>query len=220
MSKLPKAVTTAQLEQIRKMAKEKGVFLGAFQKALDDGTVSRFLDAIRDGLPINIGLIITPPPGGRLHPVRVPVNPHREWQEAINAAGPNTPADYNVRKVGDLYPVTTGPIANAEIILMNFGPDGGNWAKALEWAKINNLELTTPRQVFAIGEHQPKLHKELGMNPMYVVATTECTFAGDQRACDLWWHGAERGASLGWVGVYGDAGGWFAFVRKSSGIGS
>src|SRR3989344_4561221 len=50
------------------------------------------------------------PDGGRIHVLRVPVNPTREWQEAINAAGPNTPSNYDVRKVADKYPPQDGGV--------------------------------------------------------------------------------------------------------------
>ncbi|MFH1170473.1 MAG: hypothetical protein V1704_02850 [Candidatus Vogelbacteria bacterium] len=170
---------------------------------------------------------LIPPPGGRLQIVRVPVDPQRDWQEAINVAGPNTPASYNVRKVGNLYLPTAGAIKDTDMILMNFGPNRGSWNETLAWGKANNLKLTVPRQVFAIGEHHPQLHKELGMDPMYVVATTECTFGGSQQACDVWWGDAGREAGLYWVSDYGSASGWFAFVRlpdgkagKSSGLGN
>lgn len=159
---------------------------------------------------------LIPPPGGRVHVLRVPVTSDRDWQEAITAAGPNTPADDNVRKVSDLYlPVGTG-MNDEEFILVNLGPSGGSWDRAIEWGKQFKLERTQPRQVFAIGEHQPTLHRELKVNPMYVVATTECSFEGFQQACYMWWNGAGREADLRWLGRFTSARGWFAFSRKSS----
>jgi len=41
----------------------------------------------------NNRLEFVPPEGGRVHVVRVPVRLDREWQEAINAAFPDTPDD-------------------------------------------------------------------------------------------------------------------------------
>lgn len=155
-----------------------------------------------------------PPEGGRIHIVRVPFRLDREWQEAINAAGPNTPDNYNVRKVGDQYPPKAGEIVGAEIILMNFGPNGGTWDKVIAWAEQKRLKRTNPRHVFAIGEHKPQLHRELGFDYMYVVATEKCTFEGYRFACGVWWRGSGRGASLGWVGNCGGSDGWFAFLRE------
>lgn len=155
-----------------------------------------------------------PPPGGRVHIVRVPVRLDREWQEAVNAAGPDTPDNYNVRKVGDQYPSMTGEAAETEIILMNFGPNGGTWDKAIAWSEQYRLKRTNPRHAFAIGEHKPQLHRELGFDYMYAVATEECAFEGDRDACSVWWFGSRREADLYWVGYCGFSSVWFAFLRE------
>lgn len=42
-----KAVTTAQLEQVRKMANDKGISKDEFQRALDSGSVATMLDGMR-----------------------------------------------------------------------------------------------------------------------------------------------------------------------------
>ncbi len=157
---------------------------------------------------------LVPPDGGRIHIVRVPVRLDREWQEAINAAGPDTPDNYNVRKVGDQYPPRGNRVVEAEIVLMNFGPNGGNWDKAIAWADQYRLKRTNPRYAFAIGEHKPELHRELEMDYMYAVATEECTFGGDRDACFVWWGRSERGCGLSRVGDYGGPSGWFAFLRE------
>lgn len=184
------AVTNDQGTQVAKMARDKG----------------------KDGQTITIGTPLIPPPGCRIHILSVPVIHDRDWQEAVNAAGPNTPADYNVRKVGDQYP-PEGVTGEEEFILLNC-PSGGSWDKAIAWAEQFGLERTAPRQVFAIGEHKPKLHRELGLNPMYVVATKECSFDGDQLACYVWWGGSEREVDLHWLSSCGHSHDWFAFRRK------
>lgn len=105
-----------------------------------------------------MSLEIVPPMGGRIYSIRVPVILNRDWQEAITAAGSNTPDSYNVRKVGDLYQPTGIGRSWADMVLMNFGPKGGgSLEKAIEWAKPYGLKLTVPRQVFAIGEYRLKL---------------------------------------------------------------
>ncbi|KKU93513.1 MAG: hypothetical protein UY53_C0008G0011 [Parcubacteria group bacterium GW2011_GWA2_50_10] len=155
-----------------------------------------------------------PPEGGRVHILRVLVQLDREWQEAINAAGPDTPADYNVRKVGNQYPSHGVGIVEAEVILMNFGPDGGNWDRAIAWASQYGLKRTSPRHVFAIGEHNPWLHHELVVDPVYVVATEECAFEGYRNACRVWWRRSQRKCGLYWVEVCGYSSDWFAFLRE------
>lgn len=207
-----KAVTTAQLEQVRKMAGEKGIGKDPFQVyGLDGGIIARALDEVKQRL--FVGDFI-PPSSGRVHIVRGPVQPNREWQEAINAAGPDTPGNYNVRKVGDQYPPKPGEVVEAEIVLINFGLNGGTWDRAIAWAEQYRLKRTNPRHVFAIGEHKPQLHRELGFDYMYVVATEECLFEGNQLACNVWWDKSKRKAFLHWVSDYGSSNAWFAFLRE------
>lgn len=210
MSKM--LVTTNQVNAVRDMANAKGVTRAQFQAAMDDGRIARFLDTLNEDQTTLI-----PPTGARLHTVHIRFKPDREWQDAINAAGPNTPGNYNVRKVGDQYlPTETGEIEE-DLILLNF-PSGNGFDAAHAWAREKKLENTVPREVFAIGEQHPKLHDELGQNLMFVVATKECTFEGDRRACYVWWGGSEREARLRWVGSFGNGSDWFAFrkpVRKA-----
>jgi hypothetical protein len=199
-----KLVTRAQGGEVVGQANAKGISRERFQQALSDGSVSRFLDSL---------LSIAPPEGARNHVIKVRVNQEREWQEAVNAAGPDTPADYNVRKVGGQYPPAGKGIVEEELILLNFPTGGGDWYKATAWAEAQGLKQTNPRQVFAIGEQHQKLHKQLGQNPMYVVSTADCSFEGRRSACYVWWDGSRRKASLYWVGSFDSANDWFAFRK-------
>src|SRR6185369_7204423 len=104
---------------------------------------------------------ISPPEGGRIHIVRVKVKLDREWQEAINLIGPNTPNNYRVRKVGHLYPVQGMNEVEGELLLLNYFQGTGDWDKALRWAQEKQLKNTTPREVFAVGEQQPNLSEVL-----------------------------------------------------------
>lgn len=216
MSKAHLGLTPGQRELINKMAADKGIYDDWFQRhGVDNGNAAIFLEAVRLGKRITFAPEFGPPPGGRIHVLpRVPVVLDRDWQEAVNAAGPQTPDNYNVRKVGDLYLPTGTGVVEKEIILLNFGPQGGDWDRAIAWAKQFGLKRTAPRLVFAIGKHKPELHRELEMNPMYVVATHECTFEGYQQACDVWWGGHGPRACLSWVGYCGASDGWFAFSRE------
>lgn len=162
-------------------------------------------------------MLVAAPKGGRLHVVRVPVNPAREWQDAINVL-PNTGKDWDIRKVGEHYPPQEGPVEEHEIILVNFGKTITNGQFALDWAKPFGLLPADPRKVFAVGEHKPMLHRELGFSAMVVVSLEECSFEGDRRVPLAWWDGGRRGAVLDWFvdDWYGNR--WFAFVRKNSGL--
>jgi len=200
-------VTSNQTDAVRDMANAKGVTRAQFQVAQDDGRFARFLDTLKVDLTA-----LKPPPGARLHTVRIRFKPDREWQEAVNAAGPNTPSDYNVRKVADQYPPSGTEEIEEDLILLNF-PKGDGFDAARAWARSKQLEDTVPREVFAIGEQHPKLHEELGQNPMYVAATKECTFEGDRGACYVWWDDSGRGADLYWVENFGSSYDWFAFRK-------
>lgn len=201
-------VTSNQTNAVLAMANAKKVTRAQFQAALDDGSMGRFLD----GLKLD-PKTLTPPDGARLHTVRVKVKLDCPWQEAIDIAGPNTPADYNVRKVADLYPPTGTEEVEEDIILLNFPQGDGNWDKALAWARGAGLKNTVPREVFPIGKQHPKLRTTLGVNPMYVVATTACIFGGNRYACYVWLGGSEREARLHWLSFFDDSGVWFAFRK-------
>ena len=214
MSKQYLGLKPGQREQIHKMAVDKRISSDRFQIfGLDNGNVATLLEAARQGRRIVFAPEFEPPPGGRIHILRVPVVLDRPWQEAINASGSDTPDNYNVRKVGDLYLPTGKGLVEREVILLNFGPKGGSWDGAIAWAKQYGLKRIAPRLVFAIGEHCPQLHHELKIDPMYVVATEECAFEGNRQACNVWWNEHKREANLNWVSNYGNPNDWFAFSR-------
>lgn len=199
-------VTSNQGDAIRAMGNEKRVGRARWQRAHDDGRFAAFLDSLTEPVP---------PPGCRMHILKVRVKLDEPWENAVNAAGPNTPKDYNVRKVGDLYlPAGTGE-QDQEYILLNYLNRDGSWEKALVWGAQEELLQTVPREAFAVGKQYPYLRSELQINPMYVVATTPCTFEGDQQACSVWWDGSKRGTNLRWTSALGHARDWFLF-RKSS----
>lgn len=207
-------VSEKQAMLVRKMAKDKKVSCDVFQAAIEDGRLSTYLDSLKEDLSSLDLSTLVPPPGARTHVFRgVRVKLDREWQEAVNAAGPNTPDNYNVRKVGDLYlPSGKGEIVE-DLIGLNYPDGSGNWDKALAWAKEQQLQKTVPREAFAVSEQYPKLHVQLGMDPMYVVATEECTFDGFQLACSVWWGGSGREADLFWISHFSERHGWFVFRK-------
>lgn len=201
-------VTSNQANAVKDMANAKGVSRSQFQAAQDDGRFAKFLDTLK----IDPTALILPP-GARIHTVRIRFKPDREWQEAITAGGSDTPDNFNVRKVGGLYPPTSTGEIEEDLLLLNYSAGDGNWDKALAWAKSQKLRNTVPRQVFAIGEQHPKLHEQLGQNPMYIAATEECTFEGNRDACYVWWRGSKREARLRGVGNFAYSCDWFAFSK-------
>lgn len=207
------------------MANEKGLGRVLFQKALDDpALLAKFLDQLKadeetEYVPISDARIeeltaLATKAGARIHVLpRIRVKQNREWQEAVNLAGPNTPSHYNVRKtevIAQYQPASNKDI-ETDIVLLNYSKGDGNWDKGTAWGNEAKLKATNPREVFAIGEQKPDLHTILGQNPMYVVAPIECAFGGDRRACYVGWDGSGREASLDWISYFIDAHGWFAF---------
>jgi hypothetical protein len=165
--------------------------------------------------PEQIAGDFAPPPGGRVHVLTIPVSLDKPWNAAVQAAGPSTPGEYDIWKVGDLYlpgPPTGRGAVQTKMVLVNFGSTGGNLAKAIAWAEQYGLKKTNPRQVFAIGEHKPQLNRELGANSMYAVATEECFFEGNRQVCNVWWNDAKRKANLNWTDNVGNANDWFVFA--------
>jgi hypothetical protein len=151
--------------------------------------------------------------GARLHILRrVKVKQDRDWQEAINLGGPNTPMDHIARKpeVSVLYQPVSSQIVEKDIVLLSY-PNGDGWDKAMVWGEEAKLKKTVPRETFAIGEQYPTLHNTLGQNSMYVAATTKCTFGGYPRACSVWWRDSDREAVLRWVSYFDNSSGWFSF---------
>lgn len=208
-------VTVAQAMEVRSMALAKGISRKCFQRGLTDGTFATALEVVKEGRRIMLAPNFEPPPGGRIYILRVPVVLDRDWHDAINAAGPNTPDNYDVRKVGDLYLPTGTGVVEKEAVLLNFGLNGGSWDRAIAWARqYPVLKKTDPRLVFAICEYHPLLHRELNVNPMFVVATQECSFEGNRQACNVWSNGVRREAYLRWVNNCGSAYDWFAFSRE------
>lgn len=219
-----KPVTNRQAEQLRKIANEKNIGCPLFQQALDDGRFAQFLDSLKaydatEYVPISDARIeeltaLATKAGARIHILRrIRVKQNREWQEAINLAGPNTLSHYNVRKseVSSQYQPVTNKEVEKDIVLLNFPQGDGNWDKGTAWGSEAKLKATNPRENFSIGEQKPDLHRTLGQNPMYVVAPTECSFGGGRSACYVWWGDSSRGANLDWVSRFDGSHGWFAF---------
>jgi len=83
--------------------------LGAeFTRFLQNG--GRMVVVTTDGIVL--------PPGARMHIVTVMVDESRPWDEAVNGGGPNTPANYDIRKVGDQYPPTAGATPKMRVIYL------------------------------------------------------------------------------------------------------
>jgi hypothetical protein len=152
--------------------------------------------------------------GARIHVLRrVCIQQDRDWQESINLAASNTPPNFDVRRpeISIQHQPVSKKIVEKDIVLLNYPNGDHRLDKASRWAQKTSLKPTNPREVFAIGEQYPTLHKTLGQNLMYVVAPMECSFGGDSCMCYVWWGGSDRRVSLSWINYLDYAGVWFAF---------
>lgn len=141
-------------------------------------------------------------------------------QEKKNEAPAIVPPEWGRIHILQLQvPVATGDSTKEErkeVILLNLG-NGGDFKKAIAWGEHNNLKRTTQQYVLAIGRQKPRLHRELGMDPMYVVTSEEYTFGGrPPRVFHVWWRGKECAESIHWIGLARDPYGWVAFLRDNS----
>ena len=146
---------------------------------------------------------------------QVPVNHDRKWEESIAAAGPSTGADWDVRKVGDLYVAERKGIVLTDMTLVNFGEDVGS-EQVVEFGRQWNLgRVIDPRECFAISEHFPTLHKSPAFfDPMAVVSLKHCQFRAKSHVCSVWWGGGKRRCHLAWFDDDWHPNFWFGFVSE------
>ncbi|MEK7616323.1 MAG: hypothetical protein AAB420_03915 [Patescibacteria group bacterium] len=201
---------------------DKKVLRRTFEDYLNDGRATDFLEAMVQGklytnrlqLAIGIGLVRAPEGGQIVFIPNVPVQPSRPWIEALEAAGPQTDQHFNVRKVGDLYKPKGSGLVTRDLVVLNW--PGHGLAEHLAWAKQYEALLTgtDPRTVFAAAEHNPQLHRKLGMDPAWLIATEECTFDGGAQLCYVFFDGDKRKSSLYWSSNVGLDDDWVAFSSK------
>ena len=132
----------------------------------------------------------------------------------MNAGASDTSRENDIMKVGGLYPATgTTRIVEEYIVLLNYPSNDGSWVKAMVWARWAKLRNTVPREVFALGELYPKLQHNIQTHdsPVYVVATTGCSFEGRRHACSVWWSDPIRDAQLMAFPICRDKNCWYAF---------
>ncbi len=203
-------ITTAQLEHVRNIGDAKGVTKDEFQFGIDGGVFAAALDEAKTRYA-NGGLLV--PDGGRIHLLSgILVREDEDWKEALTAAGPETPENYVIRRVGHLYPTSGRGDIRKDFVLLN--RPGWSLDQFLVWGKANQLKGTSARDVFAVGREKPGLNAELRMDPMWVHATDAKSFEGSRGVPNVWWFGAERKASLSLVGCVGDAFGWCLLSRE------
>lgn len=158
--------------------------------------------------------LINTPKGGRIHVLRVPVNPERDWTEAADAAGPDTARfDIPIRSsaIGKNFSGGGQP-REIEVILVNFGDRTLNTLTVARWSYRFGLADQGPRVIFAIGEHHPDLPSELGVSSsMDVVSTSIFKFNDTDYMSKVEWHEGGRGIGMMSLSATFNSRSWFAF---------
>ena len=128
---------------------------------------------------------------------QVPVNHDRTFEEAIRAGAPNTPSNYAIWQAASQYPKAEGKsgVELTDISLLGYGR---NWEsqEAVDYVITRNLPAASFRQVLAIGEVHPQLHKDLGKDYLAAVSLQKCKLGGFVLLPYLWFVGDERGRCL------------------------
>ena len=165
--------------------------------------------------------VISLPDLKKYYSLNVCVRQDLSWEEAVNAAGPDTPEYFDVwkRKDGNQYPPEDGEVTK-DILLVS-DPHGCRWSEISAMAEALSLERTFPRDIFALAALYPRLPMKLKVNlltlekePLRIVATTECSFEGLTCACDVWWDERGQGAGMQDTRDYGRPSHWFAFASS------
>ncbi len=210
-----KDVTHGQLEEVKRLAGDAGIGRDRFQTAvLDSGALANLLR--------RVGNWFLPPPGGRIHILpSILVHEDEDWIKALEAAGPNTPAEHYIRKIGRFYPTTGKGEVRKDFILLN--RPGWSMNQFLAWGKAKGLCGTTARDVFAIGRDRPDLNRELNIDPLWVHDTDDRLILGGDvdttGVLAVLWRGAERMVGYCWtkylyIKTDNDTGYWCLFVRE------
>jgi hypothetical protein len=182
-------VTTGQADNFRKVANEKRLGRGRFQRALDDGRCARFIDSLKsDYIPLTDERISeltlkAEALDGRIHIVRrVPVNQSGDWQEALQSFQCQIPIDHEVRSpmISCQYPTSQEGVVEKDIVLLEIsGSDTSRrdhsrtYGEIMIWSKSVSLKKTNPRELFAVGSIKFDLNKMLNRQGfLSVVCTT------------------------------------------------
>ena len=140
------------------------------------------------------------------------VRQYCSYIEALEAGGPDTLSEYDVRKVGDLYPPVSDQEEEVKFVLLNLSKGEGSWDQALAWARSHGYKITNPREAFAVAE-QHDLWKLIDQNTFYLVATTECSFEGNRRAVCVRVDNLGCRAEIFELKSFGDGIDWFIFRK-------
>jgi len=123
----------------------------------------------------------------------VPVINDRDWNQAIDAAAPQTPQCSLIRKIGHLYSPCRSGVSQVTLSILGFDREFESQEAQRHIHKLK-LPAANPRQIFAIAEQNPTLHRMLGQEHMALLSFK--TFKYKRSLCvpDLWFGGNDREA--------------------------
>ncbi len=186
-------VTVSQMEDVRKMANEKGIGKKRFQLAIRNGAVSHFLNGLKSD-----SMELLPPRGGKIHRLAVEVKLDQSWESAIREAGPYCESLNKIWTLGDKFPPEGKGLITIDLVLVNYPRGNGDMEHASEWAEKNGLYVTQPREVLTVGRQYPSLNKVLAFPEMVLKSTTGINIptTGFDWWCCVEWKGSRRGAII------------------------
>jgi hypothetical protein len=99
-----------------------------------------------------------------------------------------------------------------KLILLNFALVDGSWEKAKAWGRKYKLGLTGESHIYAISRQYPNFDKEIGYNPVNIVATKEELQDGRFFAPCIWRCDERKGSYLLSTHFCSSHDCWFAFL--------
>jgi len=153
--------------------------------------------------------------GARVHLIpRLIVDYTKSHNILAMEGGPETNPDCSILRVADRYQLTENKIVKETIVLLNWAEGDGSYQKAVEWAFLNGLQKTVPKEVFSIGKQIPNLNYELGLTHIYLNETTGYSFYGSPQVCFVGWYDDKRKSNIYWQEPLGISCDWFVFRKK------
>ena len=166
--------------------------------------------------------IIPPPDGEIILLPNVCVEYGLNWKTAAGLACGNSDRDPEVERVESLYVEPKYPSVSCDFICLRYLVGRCYLPHALNWARQGQfggyvLELTTPRQVFAIGALYDDLHHQLPGDRLAILYSTKtCRDDGFKKLIGVRWNIDSRTTFLDKVPDYSFPFEWFVFLRKAA----
>jgi hypothetical protein len=186
-----KPVSNAQAYHVRKIALDKGVGCSRFQYyALDNGMIDAMMDSLTVREPRNMMIPMIQLPTMNICTVDVELDKKSPWRQLVLGSCPST--DRNASALEDCdscLPIVEGAMMD-KIFLINSSTNNG-WGRAFYLAKQLELDEVHPRWLYSLAKTRPKLHQDLGLRRLCVVATQGCLKEGFALAHSVSWESGD-----------------------------